>query len=359
MKLQIKKSYFLFALVFIVLVSCRTEDDLSIDPPTNETIKPNSTLANLMSRVAKKDGSKDNIIDKASNLTVQLPVTVMVNGIELEIIDEDGYEDIEDIIDFSEDDVDSVVIMYPIITISSDFSTNVVNSDTELLALTVNAENDDDIECLDFQYPITLSYFDEINEIFATLTINNDNEIFDFIEDLDQFAAVTFNFPFAVLFSDDTSQIINNIQELEAVIEATDNTCDEDDDNDFDDDDDEQNCGSCSVNELENAFEDCTEWSIDKLKRDNTNLVSIYTDYMFTFNSDGTILVTEDVNTYSGIWVITEVGDDIFLTIQVDDLPDFNDTWEVRNINLAPVEKKIELKLGTDRLRFGSYCIND
>ena len=157
-----------FGAIF-TMTSCRTEDDLAIDPPVEETIVANSTIANLMSRTASNDGSNDNIIDNASCLSVQLPVTVTVNGIELEINDEDGYEDIEDIIDLFDDDVDSVVISYPITVILVDFSTVVVNSDSELAALTANCvgenEEDDDIECIDFQYPITASVFDENNDL--------------------------------------------------------------------------------------------------------------------------------------------------------------------------------------------------
>ena len=141
--------------VIFTLTSCRTEDDLAIDPPADETIEANSTIANLMSRTASNDGSYDNIIDNASCLSVQLPATVTVNGIELLINDDDGYQDIEDIIDLFDDDVDSIVISYPITVILVDFSTVVINSDSELAALAVNCvgdnENDDDIECIDFQ----------------------------------------------------------------------------------------------------------------------------------------------------------------------------------------------------------------
>ena len=342
--------------VVFTLMSCRTEDDIAIDPPADETIEANSTIANLMSRTASNDGSYDNIIDNASCLSVQLPVTVAVNGIELVINDDDGYQDIEDIIDLFDDDVDSIVISYPITLILVDFSTVVVNSDSELAALAVNCvgenENDDDIECIDFQYPITASVLDENNNLINSITLNNDNDMYDFIEDLDGFAAVTINFPITVIFADGTTQSINTIQELENAIEAADDTCDEDDDNDFDDDD----CDNCSTNDLDTIFADCSEWTVDKLERNDNDLEDNYVGYVFEFNSDGTILVTQGTNTFNGSWEASGTGNNISVIINVSGLSDFNDTWNLHEIEQEPGEVKVDLRTGDDRLRFESDC---
>ncbi|MFD2725634.1 hypothetical protein [Hyunsoonleella rubra] len=342
--------------VLFTMTSCRTEDDLAIDPPTEETIEANSMVANLMSRTASNDGSSDNIIDNASCLSVQLPVTVTVNGIELTINDEDGYQDIEDIIDLFDDDIDSVVISYPITVILIDYSTVVVNSDSELAALTANCvgenEDDDDIECIDFQYPITASVFDENNDLINTITINNDNDMYDFIDDLDEFAAVTINFPITVIFPDGSTQTINSIQELEDAIEMADDTCDEDDDNDFDDDD----CDNCTTSDLETVFADCSEWTVDKLERNDNDLEDNYVGYVFEFNSDGTILVTQGSNTFNGTWEASGSGNNISVVINVTGLPDFNDTWNLHEIEQDDDEVDVDLRLGDDRLRFESDC---
>ncbi|WP_370091281.1 hypothetical protein [Winogradskyella sp.] len=342
--------------VLFTMTSCRTEDDLAIDPPTEETIKANSTIANLMANVAINDGSLDNIIDNASCLSVQLPVTVTVNNIEITINDEDGYQDIEDIIDLFDDDIDSVVISYPITVILTDYSTVVVNSDSELAALTANCvgenEDDDDIECIDFQYPITASVFDENNDLINTITINNDNDMYDFIDDLDEFAAVTINFPITVIFADGSTQTINFIQELEDAIEAADDTCDEDDDNDFDDDD----CDNCTTNDLETVFADCSEWTVDKLERNDNDLEDNYVGYIFEFNSDGTILVTQGSNTFNGTWEASGSGNNISVVINITGLPDFNDTWNLHEIEQDDDEVDVDLRLGDDRLRFESDC---
>lgn len=343
--------------ILVALVSCRTEDDLVIDPPTEDTIEANSVVANAISRVALNDGSEDNIVDNANCLTVQLPVIVTVNDIELVISDDSGYQDIEDIIDLFDDDVDSIVISYPITVVLTDFSTIIVNSDTELATLAANCLgdniDDDDIECIDFQYPITASVYNENNDVIDTITINNDNDMYDFIEDLDQFAAVTINFPITVIFPDTTTQTINTIQELAMVIEDADDTCDEDDDNDFDDDD----CDDCTTTDLDAIFEDCMEWTVDKLERNDNDLEDNYIGYTFEFNTDGTISVMQGANVFNGTWNASGAANNISVVINITGLTDFNDTWNLHEIEQNnDDEVKVDFRLGDDRLRFESDC---
>lgn len=343
--------------VMLTMTSCRTEDDLSIDPPTEETITANSTVADLMNRTVFNDGSNDNIIDNASCLSIQFPITVTVNGTTLQINNYDDLDEIEDIFDEFDDDDDNIVISYPITIVFADFTTIEINSDDELedFAEDCFEDNfdDDDIECIDFQYPITASVYDENNDLINSITINSDNDMYDFIDDLDEYAAVTINFPITVILADGTTLTINNIQELATAIQEADNTCDEDDDNDYDDDD----CDNCTTSDLDTVFADCTEWTVDKLERNDNDLEDNYVGYVFEFNNDGSILVTQGTNTYNGTWEASGTGNNISVTIDVTGLPDFNDTWNLHEIEQEDDDEiKVDLRLGDDRLRFESDC---
>lgn len=354
------KSFLILVLaISINLVSCRTEDDISIDPPIEESIKTNPAVASLMKRTATKDGSSDNIIDQANCLTVQLPITVTVNGIELEINNEEEFEDIEDIFDLFDEDVNSIIITYPITVILSDFSEVVVNSNSELTSLAANCigenEYDDDIECIDFQYPISASIFNENNDLINTISINNDEEMYNFIDDLDDYAAVTINFPITVLIADGTTQTVNNIQELEQVIENADDSCDEDDDFDFDDDD----CNSCSTEELNSLFSECSEWIVDKLERNDNDLEDTYVGYVFSFNNDGSISVSQSTNTFNGTWDASGTNNNITVIININGLSDFNATWNLHEIENESGETEVDFRQGDNRLRFESNCENN
>jgi hypothetical protein len=347
---------FLLLGFLIIFSSCRSENDLSIDPPTEEALTANSAVALLMMKTASNDGSSDNIIDSANCLSVQLPVTITVNGTTLIINNEDGYQEIEDIIDSFNDDIDSIVLSFPIVVALEDYSTVTVNSDTELTALASNCagENDfdDDIECIDFQYSITASVFNVNNDVINTITINNDNDMYNFIDDLDQFTAVTINFPIVLVLADGTTQNVSTIQELENAIEAAEDTCDEDDDYDYDDDD----CDFCTTNDLESIFATCTGWEVSELERNDNDLTDTYNGYLFTFNNDGTIAVVQGATTWNGTWTASGTGNNITLTISVNGLPDFNNTWNLVEIEEEPDEANFDLQLGEDSLSFRSDC---
>lgn len=344
-------------LSFAFFTSCRTEDDMSIDPPVEETLSANSTIADLMSRTSLNDGSFDNIIDNASCFSVQLPVTVIANGTEVIVNSFADYQTIEDIFDADNNDTDTLDIIFPITVVFPDYTTTDVNSYPELLALIAQCpgenSDDDDIECIDFQYPITASIFNENNDLIDTIVINNDYDMYEFIEDLDDYAAVTISFPITVILADGTTVTINNIAELQSVIEDADDSCDEDDDNDYNDDD----CDNCTTNDLETILANCADWVVDELELNDVHLEDQYNGYVFNFASDGTITVTENSNTITGTWSASGSGNNIDFVIDIPSLPDFNGTWNLHEIEQESGYTEIEFKKSNgDELEFKSNC---
>lgn len=337
--------------------SCLTEDDASIDPPVEETLQANSPVADLMSRTSFNDGSNDNIIDNASCFNVQLPVTVIANGTEVVVDSASDYQTIEDIFDADNNDTDTLEIVFPITVTFEDYTTTEVNSYPELLALIAQCpdenSDDDDIECIDFQYPITASIFNQNNELINTIFINSDYDMHEFIEDLDDYAAVTISFPITVILSDGTTMTINSISELQTVIADADDSCDEDDDNDYNDDD----CDNCTTGDLESIFASCMDWTVDELELNDNDLEDQYNGYVFNFASDGTITVTENSNTITGTWSTSGTGNNIDFTIEIPSLTDFNGTWNLHEIEQESGETEIEFeKANDDELSFKSNC---
>ncbi|WP_299547453.1 hypothetical protein [Seonamhaeicola sp.] len=353
----LRTPFFLVLALILMITSCRTEEDLAIDPPTDEAITSNSTVAGLMKKTVLNDGSVDNIVYHANCFTFQLPITITVNSITITINEIGNYEDLEDILDEFEDDDDIIDISFPVTIVLADYTEIIINSFDELETYVddCNDENegDDDIECIDFQYPITASIFDENNDLINTISIDNDNDMYDFIEDLDDYAATTINFPITVIFPDDSTLVINDIQALEEAIELADDSCDEDDDYDYNDDD----CDDCTTDDLVSVFADCPQWMVDELKRNNNDLEDNYEGYTFEFNNDGTIVVTQgSTSTFSGTWEASGEGNNISVTINIPDLSDFNGTWILHEIEHEPGEAAVELELGEDELGFESNC---
>ena len=345
-------------LLSLALFACRQEDMEIIEAPDDEILGVNSTVANLLARTATNDGSYDNILDGASCFNIKLPVTVIANGIEVVIENENDIDIIEDIFDEFTDDTDSLEIIFPITIVMDDYTEVVINNQAELNAAAFScpdqSNGDDDIECIDIQYPITAFIYNQNNELIDTILIHNDEELFDFLEDIDVNTIVTFDFPITVILWDGTTVQINNFNELESVILSAIDACDEDDNNDPDDDD----CNGCTTQQLEDLLTNCTDWMVDKLERNDNDLEDIYVGYLFNFDAAGTLTVDYTGTISNGTWSSSGDGNNISVVIDIPDLPDFNDTWNLHEIEQQAGENKVDLRLGDDRLRFESDCID-
>jgi len=344
-------------IVSIVLLnlSCRKEEFVSIPGPDQQPLA-NSMVADLLERTTLKDGSADNIIDKSNCFTVQLPVIVKVNGTDLFVDTEDDYINIEAIFDASDDDTDVLEIQFPITVILSDFTEVPVADQTEFdtLSASCNGENvaDPDIECLDIQYPISASIFNPTTELTDKLSLTNDWQLFDFLDNLKIDDVVDISFPINVILADGSEVSVGNLIALEQIINDVKDSCDEDDDFDYNDDD----CDNCSTNQLADLLTSCTNWTVDKLERNDQDLEDNYAGYQFNFAADGTLTATNNSNSFSGTWESNGSGNSIAFALNITNLSDFNATWNLHEIEQNGGENKFDLRLGDDRLRFESDC---
>ncbi len=354
-----QKSYKLITVIlslFILNLSCRQEE-FEYFPPIEQPNLANSMVADLLERTALNDGSVDNIIDQSNCFTVQLPVIVNVNGTDVSVDDIEDYANVEAIFDASEDDIDVLLIAFPVTIILSDFKEVDIADQTEFdsFSASCNGENvpDDDIECLDIEYPITASIFNQTTEAFDTLSITSDSQLYNFIDDLDSDDVVNITFPIRILLADGTDINITSLSQLEEVIDNAKDSCDEDDDFDYNDDD----CDNCTTNQLTDLLTGCTDWTVDKLERNDQDLEDSYAGYQFNFAADGTMTAANNTTSFSGTWESSGLGNNIVVTLNIPNLSDFNATWNLHEIEQNG-ENQVDLRLGEDRLRFESNCSN-
>ncbi|MGZ0016527.1 hypothetical protein [Yeosuana sp. AK3] len=361
MKTQIKISILFSIMLMFFLSSCRTEELVSIQTPPEDTLTANSNLTSLMSQTVMNDGSNDNIIDNSNCFNIELPVTVIVNGIEITVNSVNDYKSIEDIFDEFDDDLDAIEITFPITIVLSDFTEITINNFTELSVYSNNChgenESDDDIECLDFVYPLTVSIFNRTTEVITTVTINDDQELYNFIDDFDEVDddddLVTFNFPISIVLLDGTELTINNFDDLEEAINLYGDDCDEDDDFDYNDDD----CDNCSTNQLTDILTGCSEWTIEDLERNDNDLEDLYEGYIVNFLTDGTLTVTYAGTIENGTWSTSGAGNNISFIIDIPTLSDFNNQWNLHEIEQSSSETKVDFRVGDDdELKFKSNC---
>lgn len=357
MKVTIQSAIILIGVSMTLLTSCRKEEIERIQTTPNENLDPNSLVANLMKRTVTNDGSIDNILDFANCFHIKLPVTVSANTVAITINTDMDYELVEAVFDEEYDDVNSLEISFPITIIQRDFSEATITDLTELNSFSANCngenEDDDDIECIDMLYPISASTFNTNNEMIGTETFLNDSALYTFIENISTNDIVRINFPISVRLFDATEIEIFSLSELQSTIQDVQNICDEDDDYDYDDDD----CNDCTTDNLANYLTGCSDWQVNKLKRNSTDYDDAYDGYDFNFFTDGTLSVFWNSITVYGTWTTAGTANNITVILDVPNLPLCNAEWHLQEIENNDSDTKLDLRVGNeDRLRYENTC---
>jgi hypothetical protein len=350
MKTKIKLLLLVPFFALLLFSSCQNEEISITEPTQEEALVATSELTSLISSTSKMDGSDDNIIDKASCLSIELPVTVVVNGLEIIIDSKEDYKLIEAIFNKFDDDDDYLDIIFPIKIISSDYSEIVINNRQELENLvqecTGEDEPDDDIECIDFQYPISFSVYNTQFQVVDVVNIENDRQLHYFIKrvrNAEVFASL--NFPVTMELADGSIVVVNNNRELESTIRDAKDACNEDDNNDYGDDD-------FTKERLDALLKTCP-WVVYELERNEDN-IDQYRDYVMVFKEDNVVKVyAKGGDVLTGTWStrVTEHG--ALIKLEFDTLVDFTLEWFV--YDLEPGKIKL-YQAGGNRIILKKNC---
>ena len=335
----------------LLFTSCQDEV-LEITPPEeSEALVAESTLTSLISATSIMDGSADNIIDNASCLSVELPVTVIVRGLEITIDSREDFKVIEAIFKEFDDDEDRLDIVFPITIVLANHE-EVVIENREALAELIAAcrgenEEDDDIECIDFQYPISFSVYNGDFQILDVITVENDRQLYKFIKRVKNAEVLaSLNFPVTMELADGTEIVVNNNIELQHTIEEAKDVCDEDDDNDYGDDD-------FTKERLDEYLKICP-WVVHEFKRNNLDNTAEYKEYALNFKEDGVVVMrARGGNMLTGTWSTRVTNRGALLKLEFETLADFTLEWIVYDIEYG----KIKLfEVGGNRIIMKKNC---
>ena len=191
-----------FTVLLFIFSGCQEESEEITPPPSEKVIMANSAIAGYIRSIALNDGSPDNILDNASCTVLVFPLTVVVNGQEIQVSSADDLATVEGILDESGNDHDTLSIIFPVIVTLPDHTELVINNAEEFEYIAeecTEGGHDDDIECVDFKYPLSLSVYDAQNQVSRVITVNNDEELFAFFDGLEEGHFAGFKFPVAVI----------------------------------------------------------------------------------------------------------------------------------------------------------------
>lgn len=324
----------------IILNGCQQEVVEIIEPPKDQVITPNSAVADLVERTSLKDGSLDNVLDHASCISLVLPVTVRIEEEEIMVKNQDDLKMIEDFL--REEEHHEVELIYPVTVILADYTEVMVNDEDELEDLgddcRVSGE-DDDIECVDFKYPVTLSVYDTENQLSEVVTVTSDQELYELFEYFDDDKICSFKFPITVVLAGGEEVIINNNDELESILEDAVDKCDEEDDH-YEDHSGMDDHTGIENPDLSAVLSEGT-WVVAEYQHAGRDETGNYQEYEWTFNSEGQVTVSDGSGEIAGTWSsITDSGT-LYLVFDFGETApfvEFSEDWEILEYNYEKVD---------------------
>jgi len=221
---KIKGNWIAVLLSFVFLViSCQKEERERINPELDNTIPKDSPLAKLMRNVVTHDGSFDDLVDEGNCYSINLPYTIILNSTEEIVIDQ--------IVDYNRlSQSDNIQIQFPITITRHDYVEEIIESKIDLQVLSNQCQQiDDDIECLDFVYPFVFKTFNSSTNVFDTVEVLHDAQVFGFMDNLDKNTAVALDYPIQLLLHNGELLETTHNDELQSEIESFEASCEEND----------------------------------------------------------------------------------------------------------------------------------
>lgn len=225
----------ILAVQLVLLLTGCQEDFFQVTEP-DETIafKSNDTIGDLVLKVTLKDGSFDNFIDKCSETSVEFPYSVQVKN---EVVEINTMEDLEAFSQAQSQARQAVKLNYPVTVSFSDYSTAVLSNRGELERLQNRYRHrikDDDIEAIDFVYPLEINLYDtEFQKPEARLA-GDDKEMHGILKGKAE-RIIEIGYPVVLEKFDGTSVEVNDNAALQRAIQEVMGSYDENDEVEFDD----------------------------------------------------------------------------------------------------------------------------
>ena len=221
----------IYLLMILWLGSCQQPEEEIELPDTEGGFTKNTTLGEYVYGISLLDGSEDNIIDNESNLLVELPVDVTVKGKEYEINSPSDLTPINEVYALNPYYPEFLTIQYPIRIKKYDYTEVTVSNKEELDQVISSTHADvlyNDVECIDFVYPISIATYDLQNQIANTREILDDESLFKALKNIGTEDLINFTYPLNILIDGSPVQISDNL-ELQNAVEGKLSLCDEDD----------------------------------------------------------------------------------------------------------------------------------
>lgn len=315
------KKIYVLLLIAATFFACQSEDS-SVTQELDSALTKSAPLTRLVSRVSQNPTHCDNILDDSNCYSIKLPVTLTVNGQTITVNNENDFDTVENIIQASGSDDDIIHLAFPITVVFPDFHQATISNQSELNAIQCSDDDFNEIRCIDFVFPIVINTYNTNNQIANTVTIPNNYELFQFVQEISETQIFTVVYPVSLTLGNAQTVTANSNNELEDLIEDAIDDCDND------------NGPVPAPLELHDIIASGI-WHISFCEGGGPGGPDNYQNYNFTFNSNGTITVSRNGVISYGTWDLYQDGSHQKIDLNFTDpmLNNLEEDWKVTEYN--------------------------
>lgn len=216
----------LFLGIAFTIMSCEKES--LTETTSNSNLTQSSILTGLLQRIAQNPTAFDNVLDGCSGFSVQLPVTVTVNGTTVTVASESDFQTIQNLKNASPNDSDEVIFTYPIQLRLKNHQLVSVSSYIQFEDFYEDYSTDDlmEIRCVNMQFPITINTYNTSNQQTQAYTLTNNVSLYQYLASLTSSFQYSLTYPITVTDANNNPQTITSNIGFETFIDANLTQCD-------------------------------------------------------------------------------------------------------------------------------------
>ncbi len=215
-------------------------------------------------------------------------------------------------------------------------SSKIIQVNSELYNLVLKAAGKDfenEITCIDFNYPFTLVIYDEEMEIIGYQLVKSDIEFSEFLGILEEGKSISLSYPITSVLENGESYIINNNEELKEAIDK----CLEAD----------------TITTCNNILtETSCIWKVKHLEGPNTQ----YDDSYFEVTNLGNAGLYFNEDSFGGTWVTYFIENELHLNIFILGDENVSDDWNFDWKVISFTETEMEIENVTDLFLLTKEC---
>jgi len=319
-----------FLTALLSFTSCQDEIDTETGENPNTNSADSQTASNLK-RSSMYEGSFDDFLDGISCSSILLPVTAIVNGTQISVVNQSDYQQVIDVLGEFNTDNDTVTLQFPVTVVLSNYTEVVISSQGEYDALSDACEQaevaaQDAISCVEIDFPITILTYNLNLDQTGSGVIESDQQLFAYINNLDDDELFSVNYPIIITGVGDVAATISSDAQLQSSVQ---DCIDQEDTME----DAEEDADALEVILVDGLFK------VESFVNAGIDTANDYAEFTIDFANDLSVIAENTVNTtiqdVQGTYEVASQTE-VFLSLTFTNNASFallNQNWEVVSYN--------------------------